>query len=74
MILGAKYFLQVFKSFFTAFAQIKNYYSGYFIFGYIYGFFICIIKVIPWGFKLVVSLYDWLYVLGCGLGNWGYYE
>lgn len=71
--MGAKNFLNVFKSFFIDFTKIGKY-EGFFIFGYIFGFIICVLKIIPWTFKLVVSLYDWIYVIGLGIGNWGYYE
>ena len=72
-ILGAKNFWTVFKSFFLSFRDIKKDYHGYSIFGYFLGFIICILKIIPWAIKLVVSIYDWFYVIGLGLLNWGYY-
>jgi hypothetical protein len=72
-MLGSKNLLKVFNSFFTNFTNIKKNYSDYSIFGYIFGFFISILKVGPWSVKLVVSLYDWVYVIGLGLINWGYY-
>lgn len=71
--LGGKNFFSAFKSVFTNFANIPKDYAGYFIFGYIFGLLVCILKIIPWGIKLVVSFYDWIYVIGLGLVNWGYY-
>ena len=73
-ILGAKYWWAIFKSLFINFTHITRDYSGYLICGYIFGLIVCILKGIPWIVKVVVSTYDFVYVVGMGLVNWGYYE
>ena len=73
-ILGAKNWWNTFKSFFVAFSHICQDYQGYLIFGYIFGFFACLFKIIFWIPKVICSTYDFIYVIGMGIVNWGYYE
>ena len=73
-ILGGKNWWNTFKSFFVSFSNIGQDYKHYFCFGYIIGFLLCLLKVIFWVPKVLVSTYDLIYVIGMGVLNWGYYE
>jgi len=44
------------------------------VLGLLFGILLCILNIIPWFVKVQVSLFDFIYVIGLGFINWGYYE
>lgn len=72
---GAKYAGRIFKEYFMNFVSWPcQYHSKYPCVGLLLGFILAILNTIPWLFKLIVTIYDFFYVIGLGFISWGYYE
>jgi hypothetical protein len=42
--------------------------------GFLIGFLIAIINIVPWIIKVAVTAFDFFYVIVEGFINWGHYE
>lgn len=42
--------------------------------GVIWGLILSLLNTLPWLIKIIVTIYDFFYVVGLGLLSWGYYE
>jgi hypothetical protein len=42
--------------------------------GCLWGFILAILNIFPWLLKLVITVYDMMYVIGIGFLSWGHYE
>ncbi len=42
--------------------------------GLFLGLLLSILNIVPWALKLIITLYDFIYVIGLGFINWANYE
>lgn len=71
---GARYLVRIFKEFFYNFVTWPCEYNKKIpCLGLIFGFLLALINIIPWILKMIISLYDFFYVIGLGFISWGYY-
>ena len=72
---GLKWLGKVFGEFFVNFTVWPcEYNEDLPCLGLIFGFLLAILNVIPWAIKLIVTLYDFFYLIALGFMSWGYYE
>jgi hypothetical protein len=71
---GARYLARIFKEFFINFVNWPcDYNSKLPCLGLLFGFLLAILNIVPWILKMIITLYDFFYVIGLGLISWGYY-
>ena len=72
---GLKWLGKVFFEFFINFGHWPCEYNQKMpCLGLILGFLLAILNVIPWAIKLIITLYDFFFLIALGFMSWGYYE
>ena len=72
---GGRYFLTIFMELFTNFSKYPlEYHRMVPYLGFLIGFLIAIINIVPWIIKVAVTAFDFFYVIVEGFINWGHYE
>lgn len=72
---GGRNLIKIFKEFFLKFVEWPcKYNSELPCIGLFFGIVLCLLNVLPWVVKVVVTFFDFIYVIGLGFINWGYYE